>query len=258
MCGRSTLPQCKAALDVQSSPQSREDGERVPGLLGLRLPLVVKMALACWARGAKDCVSYLANWKFNYQKTRVIGSLRHLDEAMERFVSTPFFVKFNRRAILYYPVARGDHGTPYALFYEEALFLNYIVKHWKFDTSRLSKFELEDYNLAVKKLQDWHDLKSFCKEVKDLVGEIKRILYFRRITHSKVQSLMWGYPTFEEEINAKYAKLLTDLKAWPAWQERVKAEVEPMIKLLSDQVVYDQEAIQESPFANFDKNAYFK
>ena len=84
----------------------------------------------------------------------MIGSLRHLDEAMERFVSTPFFVKFNCRAVLYYPVARGDHGTPYALFYEEALFLNYIVKHWKFNTSRLSKFELEDYNLAVKKLQD--------------------------------------------------------------------------------------------------------
>lgn len=203
-------------------------------------------------------MSTLSNWKFNYQKTRVIGALRHLDEAMERFVSTPFFVKFNRRALLYYPVARGDHGTPYALFYEEALFLNYIVKHWKFDTSRLSKFELEDYNLAVKKLQDWHDLKSFCKEVKDLVGEIKRILYFRRITHSTMQNIMWGFPVFEKEINVKYAKLLSDLEAYPAWQERVKTEVEPLIKLLSDQTVFKQDKISRSPFANFDKNAYFK
>lgn len=216
------------------------------------------MALACWFRGAKDCVSYLGSWKFNYQKTRVIGSLRHLDEAMERFASTPFFVKFNRGTVLYHALGRGEHGTPYALFYEEALFLNYIVKHWKFDASRLSKYEKEDYDLAVKKLQDWQDLKSFCKEVKDLVGEIKRILYFRRLTHSRVQSALWGFPKFENEVNAKYAKLLKDLEAYPAWQVKVKAEVEPIIKLLSDQTIFDQDKIQSSPFANFDKNAFFK
>lgn len=67
-----------------------------------------------------------------------------------------------------------------------------------------------------------------------------------------------GFPTFENEINAKYAKLMSDLQAYPAWQARVKAEVEPIIKLLSDQTIFNQDKIQQSPFANFDKNAYFK
>ena len=222
------------------------------------LPFVVIMALASWTRSFRKCLASCGNWRFCYQKTRVIGSLRYLDEAMERFVSTPFFVKFNRRAILYYPVARGDTGTPYGLFYEEALFLNYIVKHWNFNTSKLSKFELEDYNRAVKKLQEWQDLKSLSKEVKDLVGEMKRIMYFRRLTHSRRQSLMWGYPIFEKEVIAKYDKLIADLKDFPAWQERVKKEVEPILKLVSDQVTFDQDKIGTSPFAQFDKNAYFK
>ena len=51
---------------------------------------------------------------------------------------------------------------------------------------------------------------------------------------------------------------MSDLQAYPAWQARVKAEVEPIIKLLSDQTIFDQDKIQQSPFANFDKNAYFK
>lgn len=216
------------------------------------------MALACWTRSLRDCLSTCSNWKFCYQKTRVIGSLRYLDEAMERFVSTPFFVRSNKRSLLYYPPARKDRGIAFGLFYEQAMFLNYIVKNWQFDTSKLSKYELEDYNLAVKKLQDWENLRQFSKEVRGLGLEIKRIIHFRRLTHSHAQNLVWGYPAFENEVNAKYQKLINDLKDFPAWQERVQKEIEPQIKLLSDQNIYAQDEIAKSPFANFDKNAYFK
>ena len=54
------------------------------------------------------------------------------------------------------------------------------------------------------------------------------------------------------------SRAMVPWQAYPAWQARVKAEVEPIIKLLSDQTIFDQDKIQQSPFANFDKNAYFK
>lgn len=215
------------------------------------------MALRSWLAHFKDKVDYFVDWRFNYQKTRVIDSLRFIDEALERYSNAAFFVRYNRGELFYIPKGRGDKGeTAYALFYEDALFLNYIVKNWKFDTSRLSKYEKADYELAVKKLQDWEKLDSFMTEVRGFVADIRYTIAFRRFAHSMAWNYVLGYPDLEREILTKYNKLMDELKDYPEWQAKVKKEVEPWIKLLSDQVANLPGT--DNPFNDLNLHKYFK
>lgn len=72
---------------------------------------------------------------------------------MLRYSSGHFFTRFNRSELTNMEKGQGDPGSyPEDLFYERALFLNYIVKNWSFDKTKLSKYELKDYELAVEKL----------------------------------------------------------------------------------------------------------
>ena len=155
------------------------------------------------------------------------------------------------------PKGRGDKGeTPYALFYEDALFLNYVVKNWNFDTSLLSKYEKADYELAVKKLQEWEKLDNFMSQVRGFITDIRYTVAFRRFAHTMTWNYALGYPDLECEILTNYRKLMDDLKDLPEWQAKVKKEVEPWIKLLSDQV--SSLPGDDNPFKALDLHKYFK
>mmetsp|Transcript_11084 Transcript_11084/g.16478 ORF Transcript_11084/g.16478 Transcript_11084/m.16478 type:complete len:218 (+) Transcript_11084:13-666(+) len=217
------------------------------------------MALASWKKLLSEQVAYFKNWKFNFQKTRVIGALNSIDEALERYSKSTVLPRINRGETFYIEKARGDDmAHPHALFYEEALFLNHIIKRWKFDTSKLSKFEQEDYNRAVEKLQEWEKLNNLMTELKHFVKEIKQVIGIRRAVHSTEQSIKMGYPLFEESIVNRYKKLLEELEEFPEWKQKVINEVEPNINLLADQTNEASEELEESPFKEMDQHKYFK
>lgn len=129
--------------------------------------------------------------------------------------------------------------------------MNYVVKNWKFDKSKLSKYELQDYELAVQKLQQWEQLNAFMTEVRHFVREIRQVIGLRRMSNHPSQLEMRGYPEFEEEIMKKYFKLLSDLEEFPEWKAKVEAEVAPVIKLLADHTrirAWDGEEFNEFNF----------
>lgn len=152
-----------------------------------------------------------------------------------------------------------DSGrTPYCLMYEEGLFLNHIVKHWKFDISRLSKYELEDYECAVKKLQKWEEVRLFMTEVRWFVTEIREVTSMRRNAHSEAEAYEMGYPEFEEEINEKYQKLLKQLEPFPEWKEKVSHELDRSIFESMFMYRNPEEEPETSPFVEIDKQRFFK
>jgi hypothetical protein len=215
------------------------------------------MALS-WASKWLKSSCCKATWGgHTYQKEKIIGSLRHIDEALDRMATEPFFVRFNRGDMLYMPYGRGDaFGTKHALFYEEALFLNYVLDSWKFDADKLSPYEKKDYNTAVEKLRKWKDIHDIRKACNGFIGEIRRIVAMRRFVHSRLHLAEIGYPSMEHEVLTKYEKLLDDLKGYPAWQEKAETEVGHHVKLLFDEVGNLQ--ISDSPFKDFDLHKYFK
>lgn len=86
------------------------------------------MALASIGKHLSDKLSYYKNWKFNFQKTRVIGSLRYIEEAMDRYTHAPFLDSINKLTFTYvWPGPEDKNSVKYGMFYEEALFLNYVV-----------------------------------------------------------------------------------------------------------------------------------
>jgi hypothetical protein len=171
--------------------------------------------------------------------------------------SEAFFTRFNRGDWVYMPYGRGDkYGVKLALFYEEALWCNYMLDNWTFDKSKLSTYERKDYQTAVEKLRKWNEVYLFRREVKDFIGQIRRIVGMRRFVHSRLHLAEMGYPTFEFEILEKYRKLLDDLKDYPEWKAKVEGEVENHVKLLFDEVGFLQ--VSDSPFRDFDLYKYFK
>jgi hypothetical protein len=73
-----------------------------------------------------------------------------MDEAMERIASAKFFVHHGKHQPLFIQRPTNDaKPSKFDLHHESALFLNYIIKNWSFDTSKLSTYEVKDYNLAV-------------------------------------------------------------------------------------------------------------
>ena len=197
------------------------------------------------------------NYWFNYQKVRIIGSLSHIDEALDRMVNADFFTRFNRADLLYIPYGRGDkNATPHALFYEEALYLNYMLDKWNFDESKLSEYEQKDYQAAVAKLRLWKDVYDIRKEIGDFLKQIKGIIGIRRAVHGTEGLYNNGYPEWELDVIAKYETLLADLKDFPEWQDKVETECGQWVKMLADQVGAENKAA--SPYAEFNLTKYFK
>ncbi|CAG9319053.1 unnamed protein product [Blepharisma stoltei] len=217
------------------------------------------MALASIGKHLGDKLAYYKNWKFNFQKTRVIGSLRHIDEALDRYTKAPFLEHINRWTLLYHdPDPENHHLTvPYSLYYEEAYFLNYVVDHWKFDTSKLSKYELKDYNLAVEKLKQWKAVRDFSDEIREFMKEMRFIIAMRRNSHTVEQNKALGYPEFEKEVFEKYKKLEQELNSYPEWKAKVMPELENQLRVLYDQGGFSKLG-DENPFKELNIQKFFK
>eukprot|EP00362_Geleiidae_sp_MMETSP1317_P002532 CAMPEP_0201284088 /NCGR_PEP_ID=MMETSP1317-20130820/61345_1 /ASSEMBLY_ACC=CAM_ASM_000770 /TAXON_ID=187299 /ORGANISM="Undescribed Undescribed, Strain Undescribed" /LENGTH=88 /DNA_ID=CAMNT_0047602731 /DNA_START=161 /DNA_END=427 /DNA_ORIENTATION=+ len=84
----------------------------------------------------------------------------------------------------------------YGLFYEEALFLSWIVQHWNFDIQQLSPAEAADYSEAVTKLNTWKQLKDLWDEVELLVKEIRQLQWVRKYSHYATD--LYKFPDIEE------------------------------------------------------------
>lgn len=86
-------------------------------------------------------------------KLRVLNSLNYMDEAMERIATAPFFSHHGKHQLLFIQRPASDaKPSKFDLHHENALFLNYIIKNWSFDKSKLTSYEAKDYDLAVQKL----------------------------------------------------------------------------------------------------------
>lgn len=217
------------------------------------------MALSSFAKLLSDRISYLANWKFNFQKTRVIGSLRYIDEALDNFVKGPFFTRFNKGSFFYMEVGQGDpSGHNQALFYEEALFLNYVIERWNFDISKLSKYEQEDYLLAVEKLKKWENVRKFMNDVEQFIGEIKRIVTIRRSSSYPQQFFIHRFPEYEWSVVSRYHAVLIQLEPYPEWAEKFKKEVEPQLKILADHSPVPLSSYPFKIFKGLDMHKYFR
>ena len=145
---------------------------------------------------------------------------------------------------------------PQATFYEKALFLNRAIQNWRFHLTQLSKYEQEDYKLAVKKLEKWASVNEFVTEIGNFVKEVKQLTAIRRAEHSAGHLTMHGFPELEEEVMEKYEQLVQQLEAFPEWKEKDVKEVESLIQILS--YCSRVEEIEQSPFNAIDPQKYFK
>ncbi|OMJ88944.1 hypothetical protein SteCoe_9053 [Stentor coeruleus] len=217
------------------------------------------MALSSLIKTLGDKLSYFSNWKFNFQKTRVIGSLQYTDEALERMASTPFFVRINRGEFFYNRYDDGDISSHrWSFFYEEALFLNYVVDNWKFDLSRLSKYEQADYNLAVEKLKAWNDLRVFVQDIESFVDEIRRVTSLRRASGWPSGIKFYNFPIYESTIVSRYHAIMKQLESYPEWANKFKSEVEPQIKQLADVSPVSLTKLEHDIFHDINLHSYFK
>jgi hypothetical protein len=210
------------------------------------------MALSSLKKLALEKLAYYSNWKFNFQKTRVIESLRYTDEALQRYVKCPFFIRFSKGRFFV------KDTNKYGLFYEEALFLNYIVDHWDFDLTQLSKYEQQDYLLAVEKLKKWDQIRKFMTDAENLIKEIKRIIYIRRNSTYPQQFFIYNFPTFEWLIVTRYNSVLRQLEPYPEWQKKFKDELEPQIKMLADVSPIPLSEYPFEVFTDIDFHKFFK
>lgn len=217
------------------------------------------MALSSLTKILKDKLCYFSNWKFNFQKTRVIGSLRYTDEALERMASAPFYVRINRGEFFYNRYADGDaYSHRWSLFYEEALFLNYVVDNWKFDVNKLSKYEQADYKLAVEKLKAWNDLRVFVQDIEVFVSEIRRVCSIRRSSRWPKGFNLNNFPIYESSIVSRYHAIAKQLEPYPEWALKFKTEVEPQIKILADLCPTPLTQLEFDLFHDINLHGYFK
>lgn len=216
------------------------------------------MALRSFIKTQSERFCYFSNWKFNFQKTRVIGSLRYMDEALERFVAAPFLVKFFRDSLFYVDSGYPEANHRWHLHHEEALFLNYIINNWNFDKSKLSKYELQDYEEAVAKLQKWNDVRIFMTQIEGFMKEIRRTIYIRRASSYPNNFFASYFPELEINIIGRYHLILEQLKDYPEWKAKIQREVEPVIKQLSDVSPYKPETLKYDILFGIDFQRYFK
>ena len=216
------------------------------------------MALSSIGKNISERLNYFANWRFNFQKTKVIGSLRYIDEALDRMVNAPFFVRYNRREFFWndYFYDGGTHR--WSLYYEEAQFLNYIIENWKFDVSLLYKYEQQDYQLAVEKLKTWKTVLKFMQDVERFVGEIKRVQYMRRVSAFPRQFYMNNFPQLEYSIVIRYHAIMDQLAEYPEWKAKFKEEVEPQIKQLADLSPVVLTDLEVNVFHGIHLHSYFR
>jgi len=201
----------------------------------------------------------LANWKFNFQKTHVIGSLRYLDESMNRFVSGPFFVRINRGQFFYNETGKGSPlADNQSLFFEEATFLNHIIENWDFDITQLSKHEQEDYLLAVEKLKTWKHVQKFMHDVRAYIIEIKRLIHMRRFGGDPQHFYIYNFPEYEWSVVARYHAILLQLEPYPEWTEKFINEVEPHLKQLADHSPMPLSQMPMDIFFGIDLHKYFR
>ena len=212
------------------------------------------MALSSFTKNFLERLNYISNWKFNFQKTRVIGSLTYIDEALNHFVVDPFFVRPNRGEFFHIE-SKDIKGT---LFHEEAVFLNHIISNWKFDISKLSNFEKEDYLLAVEKLQKWKDLQKFAYDTAKFVDEIKRVISIRRCSEHPPGFYRTHFPAFEFTIIARYHSALAQLEPYPEWREKFRNEIEPHLKLLADHSPEPIDKLDVDIWKGIDLHQYFR
>ena len=203
-------------------------------------------------------INYFTNWKFNFQKTRVIGSLRYIDEAMNNFATGPFYTRVNRGEYFYNESGGDTTGDPHALFYEEALFLNHIIDHWRFDLSKLSKYEQEDYHLACKKLKDWNSVREFMQDAGKFIEEIKRVIIIRRGNNVAQEFFIAPFPEYEWSLVCRYQAILLQLEGFPEWREKFKNEAEGHIKLLADHAPVPLSQYPSEIFVGIDLHRYFR
>ena len=204
-------------------------------------------------------INYFTNWQFNFQKARVIGSLRYIDEAINNFVTGPFDSKVKRREFFFNETGKGDpSGDPRALFYEEALFLNHIINSWSFDQTKLSKYEQEDYHLACKKLKDWNNIRKFMQDTEKFIEEIKRIITIRRSHDQLQQFYIAEFPQYEWSLVCRYHAILHQLEPYPEWREKFKIEVEGHINMLAEHSPVPLSQYPLEVFINIDLHKYFR
>lgn len=216
------------------------------------------MALSSLYKQFSERLCGFSNWKFNFQKTRVIGSLTYLDEALEKMSTSPFFVKFNRAEYFYNSYGAGRTAHRWALFFEEAVFLNSIVNHWTFDRSKLTPYEAKDYDMAVEKLRTWHDLAHFMRTIELFIGEIKRVYYLRRVSEFPASHFAYKFPEYELSIVARYHAVVEKLEPYPEWQAKFKNEVEPVIKQLADMAPTDLSSLKFDVFFGINLHSHFR
>jgi hypothetical protein len=181
-----------------------------------------------------------------------------MDEALERYVVAPFHVRKNRGEMFYNEHSLASFNHRWSLHYEEALFLNYIIDNWNFDKSKLSKYELEDYEEAVEKLKKWNDIRVFTNQINYFIAEIRKTIYIRRASKYPNNFYATYFPELEISIVARYHELIDQLKEYPEWTEKVKAEVEPIIKQLSDVMPVNSNEIPVNLFYGIDLQRYFR
>lgn len=216
------------------------------------------MALKSLYKSVSDRLCFYSNWKFNFQKTRVIGSLRYMDEALERFVAAPFHTLQNRGEMLYNEHSLKELNHRWNLYHEDALFLNYIVDKWSFDKSKLSKYELQDYEQAVEKLKKWNEVRVFCEQINWFMGEIRRTIYIRRASSYPNDFYATYFPELEISIVTRYHDLMSQLKDYPEWAEKVRNEVEPAIKQLADHMPSNPHEVPVNIFYGIDLHRHFR
>lgn len=217
------------------------------------------MALSSLSKIFSDKISYFSNWKFNFQKTRVIDSLRFIDEALLKLATSPFYVKINRGEIFYNRFPDGDITShKWTLYYEEALFLNNVIENWEFDLNKLSKYEQVDYKLAVSKLKKWNQLKNFMQDVEAFISEIKRVCTIRSSARTLSGYNHYKFPHYEWSIVTRYHIIIQQLEPYPEWLAKFKNEVEPHIKDLADLTPIPIGFHPIEIFTGIDLHKYFK
>lgn len=191
------------------------------------------------------------------QKSKVIGSLTHIDEALEKMVASPFFMRYNKNQFFFnLNVGRNSHR--WSFNYEEFLFLNYMVDHWSFDKTKLSKYELQDYEVAVEKLKTWAKVVKLMSTIEKFVGEIKRVQYMRKASEFPNKLYAYKFPEYEWMIVGKFHAVCEQLKDHPEWLEKFKNEVEPLIKQLADLAPYPLANMKINAFYGINLHSYFR
>ena len=182
----------------------------------------------------------------------------YIDQALERFVNSDFFTSYTKLGYFY--TDRPENLRPHrqAFFFEEALFLNYVIDNWSFDINKLSKYEQKDYLIAVEKLKEWNKVRVFMRDIEVFLGEVKKVTYTRKTYRFPAGVHLNNFPDFEFSITDRYMKILKQLEPYPHWAEKFRKEAEPKIKLMSDSFPISSKKLHDEIYKDFDLHKYFR